>query len=130
MSILSGFPVLNCQSIDETLSFYQQALQFVIVKKREVEGELEWVHLMNGSTTLMLQRFSSILSLPEKTSQSSMSLYLYVNNINEMVHILKAKYNINPVVAMTTYKMLECNISDPEGNQITLGQKGEHAPDD
>ena len=51
MSILSGIPVLNCQSIEATLDFYQQALQFVIVKKRESEGELQWVHLMNGANT-------------------------------------------------------------------------------
>jgi len=130
MSILSGIPVLNCQSIDATLNFYQQALQFVIVKKREAEGELQWVHLMNGSTTLMLQRVSALSHPSDKTSQSSIVLYFYVNDINEISHFIKAKYNINASVSISAYKMLECKISDPEGNQIILGQKDTHTPDD
>ncbi len=130
MSILSGIPVLNCQSIDATLNFYQQALQFVVVKKREVEGELQWVHLMNGSTTLMLQRVSQQSSPSEKATLRSILLYFYVNDINKISHFLKVKYNISAGVTSTAYKMLECNISDPEGNQITLGQKDAPASDD
>ena len=130
MSILSGIPVLNCQSIDATLNFYQQALQFVIVKKREAEGELQWVHLMHGNTTLMLQCDSPLSRAPDEASQSSILLYFYVNNINEISHLLKAKFNINTSVSVTAYKMFECKFSDPEGNQITLGQKDEHTPGD
>ncbi|VAW50941.1 hypothetical protein MNBD_GAMMA05-1435 [hydrothermal vent metagenome] len=130
MSILNGIAVLNCQSIEATLNFYQQALQFVVIKKREAEGELQWVHIMNGSTTLMLQR-AGLQSLPsDKTSLPNIMLYFYVSNINEISHLLKAKYNINADVSTTAYKMLECYISDPEGNQITLGQKNVDAPDD
>jgi len=130
MSILSGIPVLNCLSIEATLNFYQQALQFVIVKKREAEGELQWVHLMHGGTTLMLQRVSSLSHASDEASLSNIMLYFYVNNINEISHLLKAKYNINANVSITPYKMLECKFSDPEGNQITLGQKDAHTPDD
>jgi len=55
MAILSSIPLLHCQSIDDTLVFYQQLLQFVLVNKRESEGKLVWAHLMHGDTTLMLQ---------------------------------------------------------------------------
>jgi len=123
MSILSGISVLNCQSIDATLNFYQQALQFVIVKKREEEGELQWVHLMNGSTTLMLQRVGSQSQSSDKKQKPNILLYFYVNNINEISHLLKVKYNIDADISITEYKMSEFSILDPEGNHITLGQK-------
>ncbi len=55
MAILSGIAVLNCRTIEATLDFYLQLLQFVIVKKRELNGRLHWLHLMHGDTTLMLQ---------------------------------------------------------------------------
>jgi len=130
MSILSAIPVLNCQSIDATLNFYQQALQFVIVKKREEEGELQWVHLMNGSTTLMLQRVNLQSPRSEVKSKPSVLLYFYVNNIKEISHLIKAKYNIDADISVTPYKMSECDIFDPEGNHITLGQKNTDTADD
>jgi len=113
-----------------TLNFYQQALQFVIVKKREAEGELQWVHLMNGNTTLMLQRVTALSFSSDKASQPNIVLYFYVSNIKEMSHLIKAKYNINADISITPYKILECHISDPEGNQITLGQKDAQMSDD
>jgi len=129
MSILSGIPVLNCQSIEATLGFYQQALQFVIVKKREAEGELQWVHLMNGSTTLMLQRTQLPHTQSEQSQHKSITLYFYVNNINGIQKYLKAKYGINSKVLNTQYHMQECEVCDPEGNNITLGQKIERHPE-
>jgi len=129
MSILSGIPVLNCQSIEVTLDFYQQALQFVIVKKRESEGELQWVHLMNGSTTLMLQRAQLPQPRLEDSQQKRIILYFYVNNINDMSHLLKVKYSIDVEILDTQYHMHECEVRDPEGNKITLGQKIESQPE-
>jgi catechol 2,3-dioxygenase-like lactoylglutathione lyase family enzyme len=123
MSILSGIPVLNCQSIEATLDFYQQALQFVVVKKRESEGELQWVHLMNGSTTLMLQRAPLSVAQSEGSQQKSIVLYFYVTNIKDINYFLKVKYSINAEISNTQYHMHECEFCDPEGNKITLGQK-------
>ncbi|HHJ34995.1 MAG TPA: hypothetical protein ENJ87_04450 [Gammaproteobacteria bacterium] len=120
MAILSGIPVLHCRTIEATLDFYQQKLQFVMVKKRESEGRLQWAHLMNASTTLMLQRTE--VSLPDQ-QQENISLYFFVSNIKEMRHIFKVKYGIDTCLATTPYHMHECDVQDPEGNRITLGQK-------
>jgi catechol 2,3-dioxygenase-like lactoylglutathione lyase family enzyme len=128
MSILSGIPVLNCQLIEATLDFYQQALQFVIVKKRELEGELQWVHLMNGSTTLMLKRAPLPCVQSGESPQKNITLYFYVNNIKDINHFLKVKYNIEAKISDTQYHMQECEVCDPEGNNITLGQKIERQP--
>ena len=123
MAILSGIPVLNCQSIDATLNFYQQLLQFVVVNKRESGGQLSWVHLMHGSTTLMLQAAEDTVSEMNISQQSKIKLYYFVNNINDLHHFIKAKYRHVSELVLTDYGMYEFSLHDPEGNEISLGQK-------
>lgn len=122
MAILSGIPVLNCRAIEVTLDFYQQLLQFVIVKKRESNNELKWVHLMHGDTTLMLQAIDQQPAEATPFQQSSLSLYFFINNIKELHHFIKAKNHKVSEIKTTDYQMLEFSVSDPEGNIITLGQ--------
>ena len=122
MTILSGIAVLNCQTIDVTLDFYSQLLQFVIVKKRELNGQLHWVHLMHGETTLMLQTADSSLSATIHSQQSNISLYFFVDNIKELHHFIKAKNAHVSAIEISDYQMQEFSLSDPEGNTITLGQ--------
>ena len=123
MTILSGIPVLNCHSIESTLSFYQQLLQFVIVKKRELNGQLHWAHIMHGDTTLMLQAVDVESSIVKPAPQSSISLYFFVDNIKDLQHLLKAKSNIFSELSVTDYNMLEITLLDPEGNTLIIGQK-------
>lgn len=123
MTILSGIPVLNCHSIESTLNFYQQLLQFVIVKKRELNGQLHWVHIMHGSTTLMLQAVDVEDASARPVQQSNISLYFFVNNISDLQHLLKAKRNIFSELSVTDYNMQEFTLLDPEGNTLIIGQK-------
>lgn len=122
MTILSGIPVLNCHSIESTLNFYQQ-LQFVIVKKRELNGQLHWVHIMHGSTTLMLQAVDVEDSSARSVRQSNISLYFFVNNISDLQHFLKARRNIFSELSVTDYNMTEFTLLDPEGNTLIIGQE-------
>ena len=121
MAILSGIPVLNCQSIEDTLKFYQQLLHFVIVKKRDLDGSLVWVHLMNGDTTLMLQAIEQKKMDVPVRQQFNISLYYFVNDINELRHFLKAKSINVPELKTTGYNMSEFSLCDPEGNTVTIG---------
>jgi len=123
MAILSGIPVLHCQSIEDTLVFYQQLLQFVVVKKRESEGELVWVHLMHGGTTLMLQADESQHSERFPAQHSNISLYFFINNIKELHHLIKAKNYAVSKIEISDYQMPEFSLRDPEGNMVTVGQK-------
>jgi len=125
MAILSGIPVLHCHSIDDTLHFYQQLLQFVVIKKRESGGQLQWVHLMHGSTTIMLQAAKSVDSKTSRSPQSNISLYFYINNIKELHHYIKVKYTKVSKIILTEYQMQEFSLLDPEGNTVTVGQAGE-----
>lgn len=123
MAILSSIPVLNCQSIEKTLAFYQQLLQFVVVNKRDVDGRLRWVHIMHADNTLMLRSADWQTSELDHTHKSNIELYFFVNNINELNHYVKAKYNNVTDVKNTDYKMQEFSLTDPEGNTVTVGQK-------
>ena len=121
MAILSGIPVLNCHSIEDTLAFYQQSLQFVVVNKRESDGELRWVHIMHGETTLMLQAVGRRQSESRRAKNKHISLYFFVNDINKLHHFIKVKYNSVSEIENTDYKMNEFSLQDPEGNTITIG---------
>jgi len=124
MAILSGIPVFHCRSIDDTLVFYQQMLQFVLVNKRETEGALVWAHLMHGDTTIMLQSAEHVSAEPPAAGNSNISLFFFVDNIDELHHLIKAKNH--PVSAIETrdYHMREFSLRDPENNEIIIGQKG------
>ncbi len=126
MAILSSIPVLNCQSIEETLAFYQQLLQFVIVNKREENGKLSWVHIMHSDTTLMLQSDEKQNEQQQQAdllpaTKSNISLYFFVNNIKSLHHLIKAKHNKISTIKKTDYRTQEFNLIDPEGNKVTVG---------
>lgn len=123
MEILGGIPILHCRTINATLDFYQQLFQFVVVNKRESDDCMQWVHIMHGSTTLMLQSLEQSPSETENSRQSSISLYFFVNNIKDLHHFIKAKHNDVSEIKLTDYQMQEFSVLDPEGNTITLGQK-------
>ena len=123
MAILGAIPVLHCQSIDKTLEFYQQLFQFVVVNKRELNGCLHWVHIMHGDTTLMLQSAEQQNSKAENSQKTNISLYFFINNINELHHFVKVKYKNISDITLTDYQMQEFSLVDPEGNAITVGQK-------
>lgn len=128
MAIVSVIPVLHCLCIEQTLNFYQQLLHFVVVNKRQKNGELAWVHLMHGETTLMLQTSSGISTNAKATNdvlsnnaQATIELYFFVDNIKELHHFIKAKYNNISKLSSSTYQTQEFYLTDPEGNVVTLG---------
>lgn len=126
MPILSSIPVLTCHSILQTQDFYQQLLQFVTVNKREAEGQLQWVHLMHGTTVLMLEKASS-KSVTESTpvvddESSKISLYFFVDDIEALHHRIKLKHPSVSDIMMTDYRIKEFQLFDPEGNRVVIGQ--------
>ena len=121
MAILSGIPVLNCQSIETTLDFYQRILQFVVVNKRESNGKVHWLHLMHGGVTIMLQR-TEPQSEKKSPQQSRISLYFFSNNISELHHFITVNYKNVSDLLITDYQMQEFSLLDPEGNTVIVGQ--------
>ena len=122
MAILAAIPVIGCQAIQATLYFYLQLFQFVVISKRESNGCLHWLHLKHGDTTLMLKSIEPDHPEQKHSLHSGISLYLYVNNINELHHFIKAKNITVSDIVLMDYQMHEFKLLDPEGNMITIGQ--------
>ena len=129
MPILSSIPVLRCHSILQTRDFYLQLLQFVIVNKREVDEQLQWVHLMHGATALMLERSEPESGDESKTviedEVSKISLYFFVDDIEALHHRIKLQYPSVSDIMLTDYRMKEFQLYDPEGNRVVIGQAGD-----
>lgn len=117
MQLTGSVPVLGCNNIEETLNFYQQALQFIIVNQRKSEQGLEWVYLKSSNTLLMLEKHKS----NEKAGGSR--IYLYTDDAAAMHHFLNAKGYSPDELITTSYGMQEFNLNDPEGHHLTIGQE-------
>ena len=119
MRLLGSVPVLNCSDIEQSLEFYQQALQFVVLNKRSGDDGLEWVYLQSGDTLLMLEKGAQA---EEHQSATLSRLYFYTDDVSAMHHYLQAKgYSVSPVVR-TAY-MEEFELLDPDGQRLSIGQK-------
>ena len=119
MRLTGSVAVLNCSDIEQSLNFYEQALQFVVLNKRMGERGLEWVHLQSGDVVLMLEQASGRDQL---VSSSLNKLYFYSDDVPTAHHYLKAKgYDVGPIIE-TAY-MKEFDLHDPDGQRLTLGQR-------
>jgi catechol 2,3-dioxygenase-like lactoylglutathione lyase family enzyme len=122
MRLLGSVPVLNCSDLERSLAFYQQALQFIVLKKRSGDDGLEWVYLQSGDTLLMLEKGN----MPEGAGSATLSrLYLYTDDVAAMHHFLQAKgYTVSPII--NTGYMQEFELVDPDGQRLSLGQRVEY----
>lgn len=120
MKILSGIPLLWCRDIDNTLAFYVDYLRFVTVKRRESDEGLQWVHIMHGDTTLMLQRVDS--EQARESGSGHIDMYFYVDDADEFHHFLQSRGYPVSNVYQTAYRIREFAVKDPEGNTLTLGK--------
>ena len=126
MRLLGSVPVLKCSDLERSLAFYQQALQFIVIKKRSGDDGLEWVYLQSGDTLLMLEKGDML----ERGGSPTLSrLYLYTDDVAAMHHFLLAKgYPVSAIV--NTGYMKEFEIVDPDGQRLSLGQRVEYASGD
>lgn len=119
MRLLGSVPVLACSDVEQSLDFYQQALQFIVLNKRTGDQGLEWVYLQSGDTLLMLEK--SVQS-EEHQAATRNRLYLYTDDVTAMRHFLKAKgFQVSPII--NTAYMEEFDLLDPDGQKLTIGQQ-------
>ena len=117
MQLTGSVPVLGCNNIEETLNFYQQALQFIIVNQRKSEQGLEWIYLKSSDTLLMLENCTA----DEEAGGSR--IYFYTDDAAGLHHFLKAKGYEPGELTTTSYDTQEFDLSDPEGHRLTIGQQ-------
>jgi len=119
MRLLGSVPVIGCTDVEQSLNFYQQALQFIVLNKRVGDEGLEWVHLQSGDTLLMLEKSSEANTQQAPTRNR---LYLYTDDVSAMRHFLKAKgYDVSPI--LKTAYMEEFDLFDPDGQRLSIGQR-------
>jgi len=119
MRLLGSVPVIGCTDVEQSLDFYQQALQFIVLNKRVGDEGLEWVHLQSGDTLLMLEKSSEANTQQAPTRNR---LYLYTDDVSSMRHFLKAKgYDVSPI--LKTAYMEEFDLVDPDGQRLSIGQR-------
>lgn len=119
MQLTGSVPVLGCNDIEETLNFYQQALQFVIVNQRKSDKVPVWVYLKSGQTLLMLETRQSSTG----DGAGSSRIYLYTDDARALHHFLNAKGYHPGELQTSNYGMQEFDIRDPEGHYLTIGQR-------
>jgi catechol 2,3-dioxygenase-like lactoylglutathione lyase family enzyme len=122
MRLLGSVPVLGCTDVEQSLEFYQQALQFIVLNKRVGDEGLEWIYLRSGDTLLMLEK-NAEADMQQPSSRSR--LYLYIDDVSSMRHFLKAKgYDVSPM--LKTDYMEEFDLYDPDGHRLTIGQQNKN----
>jgi len=119
MRLLGSVPVLSCSNVERSVTFYQQALQFIVLNKRVGDEGLEWVHLQSGDTLLMLEK---TMKDSAQLSTTLNRIYLYTDDVIAMRHFLKAKgYEVSPM--LKSAYMEEFDLFDPDGQRLTIGQR-------
>ena len=121
MKLLGLIPVINCQKIEETWTFYQQALGYIIINKDvDEQGQLCWLHIKSDNTELMLLKQAD--KLKNSIKSDIITLYYYTDDIETRYRFLSAK-GFNPgKITTSPYGMQEMLVYDPEQNKLIIGQ--------
>lgn len=113
-------PVIKCNNIEQTLSFYQQALRYIVINKTETEEGLQWVYLKSDNTFLMLQKVDNITT--KHMNYGNILLHYYTNDVTAQHQFITAKGYKTGQIEETPYHIRQFFLEDPEGNVIAIGQ--------
>ncbi len=112
-------PVIQCQTIDKTLVFYQQALRYIIINKTITDKGLQWAYIKSDNTYLMLQKNKNIA---DRRHTSNIVLHYYTTDVQAQHQFMKAKGFDVGSIEDTPYNIRQFYIEDPEGNRVAIGQ--------
>lgn len=120
MQVKYLFPMLATENIDETLEFYTRLLGFECQGKYPEENPC-WISLCSGKTEIAF-------SLPNDHTEFEKpiltgSIYLHVENIDEIWEKLKDKVEIVYGPENFDYGMREFGIRDCNGYILNLGEE-------
>ena len=116
---------LMVESVDETADFYSKILGFsVAASVPGKDGKLQFAILVKDNLTLMFQsRENLILEYPvleTVKTQPSATLYIKVDNFNELYEELKCKHEILVYIHKTFYGRNEFAVKDNNGYVLTF----------
>ena len=113
------------KNVKETIQFYEQKLGFQKVLSVPEEGEvLNFAILVKDKISIMLQEQNNLIeeysTLKTGEIVPTFTLFITVNNVEEMYHSLKEKVKIAKELHKTFYGKDEFAIFDNNGNILTI----------
>jgi uncharacterized glyoxalase superfamily protein PhnB len=113
------------ESVDDSAAFYQGVLGFSVVASVPNEsGKLQFAILSKDSFTLMLQEKDNLTeeypSLNTDKVHPSVTLYITVDNFDELYRELKGRHAILCDVHTTFYGSKEFAVADNSGYVLTF----------
>jgi len=112
-------PVIQCQYIEQTLAFYQQALRYIVISKTETDAGLQWAYIKSDNTFLMLQNNPD---LSARSQATNIVLHFYTRDVSAQRQFMAAKGIKVGQLEDTAYHIRQYFVNDPEGNKIVIGQ--------
>lgn len=120
MKVKHLFPMLATENIAETLEFYTRFLGFECQGKYPEENPC-WISLWNGKTEIAFNLPNEHIAF--KSPILTGSIYLHVENIDEVWETLKDKVEIIYEIENFDYGMREFGIRDCNGYILNLGEE-------
>ena len=113
------------KNVKETIQFYEQKLGFQKVLSVPEEGEvLNFAILVKDKISIMLQEQNHLIeeysTLKTGEIVPTFTLFITVDNVEEMYHNLKEKVKIAKELHKTFYGKDEFAIFDNNGNILTI----------
>lgn len=127
MKLKQLIPMLNVSNLEQSLTFYQRALEFEVVSDPGAVDEFRWATIRSGDVELMLSESNCHLPLkkgidPQKSSDWPTVFYFYPDDVRSL-HSQVTKAGFNPTtICETGYGMREFSIQDPDGHLLSFGE--------
>jgi uncharacterized glyoxalase superfamily protein PhnB len=121
---------LMVESVDDSVAFYQNIVGFsVVASVPDGNGKLQFAILSKDNFMLMMQEKGNLTKeypiLNTDTVHPSVTLYIMVDNFDELYHELKNCHEILCDVHTTFYGSKEFAIADNSGYVLTFTENHE-----
>jgi uncharacterized glyoxalase superfamily protein PhnB len=118
---------LMVESVDDSAAFYQNILGFSVVDSVPNEsGKLQFAILSKDNLTLMLQEKGNLTEeypiLNTNKVRPSVTLYIMVDNFDELYRELKGSHEILCDIHATFYGSKEFAVADNDGYVLTFAE--------
>lgn len=112
-------PLLETNSIQQTIDFYTSILDFEVQSTGEYEGQLRWCALKKDNAWLMFTARGAGKRSPAMTGD----LYLNITDINRAWEMLKNKVEVIEKITDQPYGNREFVIKDNNGYTLRIGME-------
>ena len=121
---------LMVESVDKAITFYRDILGFsVVVSLPGKDGALQFAILAKDKLSLMLQERNNLIEeypiLNTEKVQPSISLYIMVDNFEELYEEIKGKNPIYTEMHTSFYGAKEFAVTDLDGYVLTFTEHKE-----